>query len=57
MEQRNLKPGIFQNLKLIVQKHPEVFFKNLKDTEYYNKIRDEIIACSKKKKVKIVDAF
>jgi len=53
----NLKPGIFDNLTSILKKHPEVSFKNLKDTEHYNKIRNQIITLKENKEVRIRDAF
>lgn len=57
----NLKPGIWKNIKSILNKNPnllEIFSKNLfKNKVYYTQIRDHIRELGIKKKVKIVDAF
>ena len=53
----NLKPGIFDNLNSILKNYPELSFKNLKDTEYYNKIRNQIMIFKENREVRIHDAF
>jgi DNA repair photolyase len=56
----NLKPGIWRNIELVMHNDLgifEIFSKNIKNKEYYIQIRDELINYSRKRKVKIVDAF
>ena len=56
----NLKPRIWGNIESVMHKDLdifEIFSKNIKNKEYYIQIRDELISYSRKRKVKIVDAF
>ena len=57
MDKFNLKSGIFENLNLVLKNHPGFSIKNLKDKEYYDKIRNQIMNYKESKELRICDAF
>jgi len=57
LDRFNFKPGIYKNIESVLEKHPELSFKNLEDKEYYNKIKAEMIKYFAKKRIKVTEAF
>jgi len=57
----NLKPGIWENINnRLKQNNHEILkssLKNIKNQDYYKKIRNNLIEICKNKNIKIVDAF
>lgn len=56
----NLKTGVYNNLEKILKNNKElleVFEKNLKNQDFYQKIREQIITEGKKRNIEVIDAF
>lgn len=61
IDRLNLKPGIWENIQKTMARNQRIyqsFEKNvLEQKDYYKRVRDEIIKCSKERNMRVIDAF